>query len=67
MLDDDVIALLRCPVTRQPLRLATEEEKTARGIPLDEAALVTEDGQRVYRTEMGLPILVSAKDVAATG
>jgi uncharacterized protein YbaR (Trm112 family) len=67
MLDDDVISLLRCPVTHQPLRLATDAEKSARGIPEDEPVLITADGSHVYRTETGLPILVSAKDVAATG
>ena len=67
MLDDDVISLLRCPVTRQPLRLATADEKTTRGMPTDEPVLITADGSRIYRTEMELPILVSAKDEAATG
>jgi uncharacterized protein YbaR (Trm112 family) len=67
MLDDDVIKLLRCPVTRQRLRLVTQEEKATRGIPAEEDALITEDASLVYRAESGLPVLVSANDVAATG
>jgi uncharacterized protein YbaR (Trm112 family) len=67
MLDADLIPLLRCPVTKQPLRVATEEEKRRHGTPEDEPALITEDGTRLYRTEMDFPILLSANDAAAAG
>jgi uncharacterized protein YbaR (Trm112 family) len=67
MLDSDLIPLLRCPVTKQPLRVAAEEEKRRHGIPVDEPALVTDDGARIYRTEMDFPILLSANDAAAAG
>ena len=67
MLEPELISLLRCPVTKQPLRGATEEEKRRHGIPVDEPALVTEDGARLYRTEMDFPILLSANDVAVAG
>lgn len=67
MLDPALIPLLRCPATKQPLRLATPEEKQAGNIPPDEPALITVDGSRLYRTEMDLPILLSANDVAVTG
>jgi uncharacterized protein YbaR (Trm112 family) len=67
MLDPELIPLLRCPVTKQPLRVATEEEKRRHGSPVGEPSLVTEDGARLYRTEMDFPILLSASDAAAAG
>jgi uncharacterized protein YbaR (Trm112 family) len=67
MLDPDLIPLLRCPTTRQPLRLASQDEKRARNLPLDQAALITEDGARVYRTEMDFPILLPAIDEVVGG
>jgi len=62
MLDPDLIPLLRCPMTKQPLRLATDVEKKQHRVPLESPALITEDGTRLYRTEMDLPILLSAND-----
>ena len=62
MLDPELIPLLRCPLTKQPLRLATGEEKQHHHAPLEAPALITEDGTRLYRTEMDLPILLSAND-----
>jgi uncharacterized protein YbaR (Trm112 family) len=67
MLDPDLIPLLRCPATGQALRLATVEEKRGRGIPEEEAALIAEDGARIYRTDMGFPVLLSAKELTAAG
>ena len=54
MLDDALIEILRCPETHQPLRLATVEEKRAKGIPDDEETLVSLDGTRFYRGLDGL-------------
>lgn len=59
----DVLALLRCPTTKQPLRAATVEEKRANGIPESEDALASQDGTFVYGAAEGLPRLLSAKDV----
>lgn len=68
MLDDEWIALLRCPATGQPLRRASEEEKRARGIPADEPALVTGDGSRCYRAPGGIAALLPpAKDDTSAG
>jgi uncharacterized protein YbaR (Trm112 family) len=67
MLTPDLIPLLRCPTTKQPLRWATDAEKQTRAIPLEEQALITVDGARLYRTLMDLPILLSANEVAVTG
>ncbi|MCE9518193.1 MAG: hypothetical protein K8R87_01285, partial [Verrucomicrobia bacterium] len=55
MLDDDLLEILRCPATHQPLRRATGEEKLAAGIPDDEETLVSLDGTRIYRGLNGLP------------
>lgn len=67
MLSSDMIALLRCPNTKQPLRRATAEEKRANGIPADEEALATEDGSRLYRTVNEMPVLLPSAEVVATG
>jgi uncharacterized protein YbaR (Trm112 family) len=61
MLDPELIPLLRCPTTKQPLRHATEEEKRERGIPADEPVLITSDGFHLYRAECGMPILLPAQ------
>ncbi|QIF01874.1 hypothetical protein [Roseimicrobium sp. ORNL1] len=61
----EVLALLRCPTTKQPLRAATTEEKRAHGIPEQEDALASQDGTCLYRAPEGLPRLLSAKDVTA--
>jgi uncharacterized protein YbaR (Trm112 family) len=53
-----LLSILRCPVTKQPLRLLAMEEKAQRGIPVEEPALVTQDGARVYRAVNGMPVLL---------
>lgn len=57
MVADEVLALLRCPTTRQPLRRATIEELAA--IPsAPAAALIREDGRVAYPILGGIPVLV---------
>lgn len=63
MLDPAVIDLLRCPVTHQPLRLATTEEKRARNLPDAEEVLICADGSHLYRAPEGLSVLLPAKEV----
>jgi uncharacterized protein YbaR (Trm112 family) len=67
MLAPAMLALLRCPLTKQPLRLATVDEKSSRGIPAGEDALATLDGSRVYRTVNDMPVLLPSAEVVATG
>lgn len=67
MLEDRLLQILRCPVTRQPLRYATDREKAERNIPLDEESLITEDGGKLYRTLNGLPVLLSTTGECAVG
>ncbi|MCB1279775.1 Trm112 family protein [Prosthecobacter sp.] len=52
---EDFLPLMRCPDTHQPLRRATEEECALNKV---EAALVTEDGSRVFVIDEGIPILL---------
>ena len=57
----EVIALLRCPKTKQPLHLANPEEVEVWSALADGAAegfLVTEDGNTAYPIEDGYPILL---------
>lgn len=62
-MNEGLLQVLRCPVTRQPLRVATEAEvawlnKSGAASPSVDAALVTEDGRRAYPVRAGLPILL---------
>jgi uncharacterized protein YbaR (Trm112 family) len=67
MLNDDLLAILRCPATHQPLRRATEAEKRAAGIPDDEESLCSLDGKRVYRALNGLPTLLPPANEEVSG
>ena len=70
MLEDSIVAILRCPVTKQNLRWATDAEKTAKGLPVAEEALVTVDGSRTYRSQSGILILLpdsQLEETVATG
>lgn len=58
MIADEVLALLRCPETRQPLRVATAAElSTMTATPA--AALIREDGRVAYPVRDGIPVLVA--------
>jgi uncharacterized protein YbaR (Trm112 family) len=57
MISSELLALLRCPLTMQPLRLAPTELLAKLPVPL-EAALVREDGAVVYPIREGLPVLL---------
>ncbi len=52
------LPLLRCPATKQPLRWASDEEKTRSSIPVSEKALATADGKHLYPISGGIPILL---------
>lgn len=67
MLDESLIPLLRCPQTHQPLRVATEADKSAHGVRAESYALVTEDGKVAYREVNGLLTLLSATAVGSEG
>lgn len=72
-MDPRLLAILRCPVSHQSLRLVAREElislnrlieqgraRTAEGKPCTalQGALVTADGKRFYRIEDGIPVLL---------
>lgn len=67
MIDDALLKLLRCPVTKRPLRRATAEEKTHAGLPPEQEALCTEDGTRIYGEFEGLPVLLPATNEEVSG
>lgn len=56
---EDFLPLMRCPDTQQPIRRATAEECAKHGF---EAALITEDGSRVFVIDAGIPILLPSSD-----
>ena len=63
-LSSELIAVLRCPETKQSLHLATPEQLAQ--LPLSdeepdralENALIREDGRRAYPVRNGFPILL---------
>lgn len=63
MIDDTLLALLRCPLTMQSLRVAPPELLARLAVPLD-AALVREDGAVVYPIRQGIPVLLPEEAVA---
>ena len=58
MIADEVLALLRCPETWQPLRMATPAE-LSKMTPAPAAALIREDGRVAYPVRDGIPVLVA--------
>ncbi len=57
MVAEEVLALIRCPQTRQRLRLATSEE-LARLPDAATEALIREDGRVAYPIRDGIPVLL---------
>ena len=57
MIDSEFLSLLCCPITRQALRAATEEELKSFGGG-EPNALIREDGRVVYPVRNGIPMLV---------
>ena len=82
MIDAELLPLLACPVTRQPLRVAAAAELAAlnaaiaRGIVQNrdgerlvaplDAALATADGRWIYPIQGGVPRLLPGTGIAAT-
>lgn len=80
MLAPDLLAILRCPETRQPLvvadadalafanaRIAAGGVRDADGEPVSEPlteALATVDGRRIYPVREGIPILLVEEVIA---
>ena len=80
MLAPDLLAILRCPETRQPLvvadadtlafanaLIATGGVRDVNGEPVREPlteALATADGRRVYPVREGIPILLVEEAIA---
>lgn len=56
MIDAAVLALLCCPLTHQPLRVAPPDVLVR--LQLD-AALVREDGRVAYPVRDGIPVLIA--------
>ncbi len=59
----ELLALLRCPLTMQPLRLAPPELLARLPVSLD-SALVREDGAVVYPIRDGIPVLLPEEAIA---
>lgn len=64
-LEPDLLRLLSCPVTQQPLRAATREELKSFAEGLDEG-LIREDGRVLYPVKNGIPLLVPDAAISLT-
>ena len=62
-MNEELLSILRCPVTQQKLRFASVAEKLAHDASSDDVALITEDGKYFYRSENGIPILLPPQDL----
>ena len=60
--ETELLAVLRCPVTRQALRPAPPE-LLARLDPPIEAALLREDGRVVYPVRNGIPVMLAGEAI----
>lgn len=66
-LSPEVVALLACPVTSQPLHFALESEWAKLASELfPEGAFLTQDGRLAYPVRDGFPVLLAAEAVAAS-
>ncbi|MDB4673568.1 hypothetical protein OAF27_02025 [Verrucomicrobiales bacterium] len=54
----ELLEILRCPESKQPLREATSEELATFPEPKPEAALIREDKTRAYPVREGFPVLI---------
>jgi len=82
VIQKDLLEILACPETRQPLReaepslverlnrkIAAGELTNAGGRPVEEpleAALVREDGKMAYPLRQGIPVLLSEEGLAVS-
>lgn len=83
MIDEELLSILRCPETKEPLEVLSAEKlkqlnariaggavKTIEGNALSdqlEAALVTTNGERIYRIEDGIPIMLIDEAILTEG
>ncbi len=65
MIHSDLLSILCCPATHQPLREALPEELHAFGPELT-AGLIREDGLVIYPIANGIPLLVPGEAVPLT-
>lgn len=71
---DDALALLRCPVTRQPLQAAAgigefhamQSAGGAEPLGATDIVFVTEDGQHAYPVVAGVPVLIAPERLSRT-
>jgi uncharacterized protein YbaR (Trm112 family) len=64
---DPLLALLCCPVTRQPLEPAAPDQLAALNEQISpplEAALIRADGKVAYPVRDGIPLLVAGEAIA---
>lgn len=55
---NEVLPLLRCPDSHQPLRWADADDLVRHGLPGDVRALTNSDGTQLFPIDQGIPILL---------
>ncbi len=63
----ELLEILRCPESKQPLREATAAEIASLPQPHPEAALIREDGKLAYPVSKGFPVLIIEEAIKTTG
>jgi uncharacterized protein len=66
-MDEGLLEILCCPVSRQPLRMADAtavKEAAARSGRAIEEGLIREDGQVFYPIQKGIPLLIPEEGIA---
>ncbi|MEZ5359370.1 MAG: Trm112 family protein [Candidatus Zixiibacteriota bacterium] len=81
-INDELIKILCCPVTKQPVELLSNEKlnrlnsmikdgkiKDNEGNAVDmiaESALITKDGKTIYRIDDDIPVMLALAGIAAS-
>jgi uncharacterized protein YbaR (Trm112 family) len=81
MIDRKLVEILRCPVSRQPVSVATKDRLRALNAAIEagelqhadgrkveaplDDALFTEDGARIYPVRDGIPIMLADEAILA--
>lgn len=63
--EETLLGLVRCPLSGQPLRLAsTEEAQSFPALKAGQAAVIRQDGQVIYPVENGIPLLIPEEAIS---
>ena len=60
-----MLGLVRCPLSGQPLRLASvEETQSFPALKAGQVAVIRQDGRVIYPVENGIPLLIPEEAIS---